>query len=62
MVESKKSLARGHVKHIGSTMGIQFYRGQGYEGVMTGKCIASFRHLHHYVMDVLSGGRVVRVL
>jgi hypothetical protein len=30
--ERKKSLSRGHVKDIGSTVGIQSYRGQGYEG------------------------------
>jgi hypothetical protein len=27
--ERKKSLTRGHVKGIGSTMGIRSYRGQG---------------------------------
>ena len=33
--ERKKSLTRGHVEDIGSTMGIQSYEGQGYEGVMS---------------------------
>jgi hypothetical protein len=35
--ERKKSLTRGHVKDIGSAKGIQFYRGQGYEGAISGK-------------------------
>ena len=50
------------MKDIGSTVGIRSYRGQGYEGVMTGKCIANSQHLHLYVMVVLSGALVVRVL
>jgi len=57
-----KSLTRGHVKVIVSTEGIQSYRGQRYEGIMTGKCIAKSRHLHLYEMVVLSETRVVRVL
>jgi len=56
-----KKLARGHVKDIGSTVGIQSYRGQGYEGAMSGNFFANSRHLHLYVMDVLSGARVGRV-
>jgi hypothetical protein len=60
--EGKKSLTRGHVEDIGSTVGIQSYGGQGYEGVMSGKCIATSRHPYLYVMAVLSGARVVRVL
>jgi hypothetical protein len=50
------------VEDIGSTVVIQSYEGQGYEGVMFGKCIARSRHTHLYVMAVLSGARVVRVL
>jgi len=50
------------VEDIGSTMGIQSYRGQGYEGVLSGKYIARSRHPHFYVMAVLSGARVVRIL
>jgi hypothetical protein len=50
------------MEDIGSIVGIQSYEGQGYEGVMSGKCIATSRHLHLYVMAVLSGARVVRVL
>ena len=60
--ERKKFLIRGHVEDIGSTVGIQSYRGQGYEEAMSGNCFANFRHLHLYVMDVFSGARVVRVL
>ena len=59
--EGKKSRTRGHVKDIGSTVGIQLYRGQGYEGAMSGDCFTNFWHLHLYVMAVLSGARVVRV-
>ena len=59
--KKEKSLSRGHVKDIGSTVGIQSYRGQGYEGDMSGNCFANSRHLHLYVMVVLSGARVVRV-
>jgi hypothetical protein len=62
MNERKKTLTRGHVNNIGSTVGIQSYRGQGYKGVSTGKSIANSRHLHLYVMVVLSGTRFVRVL
>jgi hypothetical protein len=42
--ERKKSLTRGHVEDIGSTVGIQSYEGQGYEGVMSGECIATSQH------------------
>ena len=42
-------------------MGIQSYRGQGYEGAMSGNCFANSPYLHIYVMAVLSGARVVRV-
>jgi hypothetical protein len=38
----KKSLTRGHVKDIGSAWGIQSYRGQGYEGAISGKCFCDF--------------------
>ena len=58
----KKSLARRHVEDIGSTMGIQSYERKGYAGVMSGKGIATSRHPHLYVMAVLSGARVLRVL
>ena len=58
----QKSLTRGHVENIRSIVGIQSYEGQGYEGVMSGRCIATSRHLHLYVMAVLSGARVVRAL
>ena len=37
-------------------------RGHEYEGVMSKKRIATSRHPHLYVMVVLSGARVVRVL
>jgi len=60
--ERKISFTREHVKDIGSTTCIQPYRGQGYEGAMSGNCFANFRHLHLYVMDVFSRARVVRVL
>ena len=60
--EIKKSLTRGNVEDIRSAMGIQSYGMQGYEGVMSGKCIATSRHPHLYVMAGLSGARVVRVL
>ena len=40
--ERKKSLTRGHVKNIGSAEGIQSYRGQGYEGAMSGECFSDF--------------------
>jgi hypothetical protein len=36
--------------------------GQGYEGVVSGKCFATSRDLHFYVMAVPSGARVVRAL
>ena len=49
------------MKDIGSTVGIQFYTGQGYEWAMSGNCFANSRHLHLYVVVVLSGARVVRV-
>jgi len=58
--ERKKSLTRGHVKDIGSATDIQSYRGQGYEGTMSGNYFANSRHLHLYVMVLLSGARVVR--
>ena len=60
--EIMKSLTRGHVEDIGSTMGIQSYEGQGYEGAMSGKRIATSRQPHLYVMAVLSGARALRVL
>ncbi len=50
------------MKDAGSAEGIQSYRGQRYEGVITGKLIVSFRYLHLYVMVVLSGARVERAL
>ena len=50
------------MKNIGSAEDIQSYRGQGYEGAIAGKCFVTSRHLHLYVMAVLSGARVVRVL
>ncbi len=49
------------MKDIGSTVGIRSYRGQGYEGVMTGSELRiSGNHL--YVMVVLSGARIVCVI
>jgi hypothetical protein len=54
--------ARGHVEGIGSTVGIQSYNGQGYEGVVSGKRVATSRDLHFYVMALLSGARVMRAL
>jgi hypothetical protein len=59
--ERQKSLTRGHVQDIGSALGIYSYRGHGYEGAMSRNCFANSRHLHLYVMVVLSGARVVRV-
>jgi hypothetical protein len=59
--ERKKSLERGYVKDIGSTVGIQSYRGQGYERAMSRNYFVNSRYLHLYVMVVLSGTRVVRV-
>jgi hypothetical protein len=50
------------VEDTGSTVGIQSYEDQGYEGIMSGKCIATSRHLHLYVMAVLAGARIMRVL
>jgi hypothetical protein len=61
-MKRKKSLTRGHVKDIGSIVGIRSYRGQGYEGAMSGDCFENFWHLHLYVMAVLSRARVVRFL
>ena len=40
--ERKKSLAREHVKDVGSAEGIQSYKGQGYEGAIAGKCLCDF--------------------
>ena len=50
------------MEDIVCTVDIHLYEGQGYEGVMSGKCTGTFRHPHLYVMAVLSGARVVRVL
>ena len=50
------------MKDIGSKVGIQSYRGQGYEGAMSGDCFANSQYLPLDVMVVLSGARVVRVL
>ncbi len=55
------SQEREHVEDIGSTVGIQSYGG-GCEGVTSGECFATSRHPHLYVMAMLSGARVVRVL
>jgi hypothetical protein len=60
--ERKKSLTRGHVEDIESAVGIQSCGGQGYEGIVSGKRIATSRDLHFYVMAVLSGALVVRAL
>ena len=49
------------MKDFEFTVGIQSYRGQGYEGDISGNCFANFRHLDLYAMAVLSGARVVRV-
>ena len=43
-------------------MSIQSYMGQGYEDEASGVRVAATRHLHLYVMIVLYGARVVRVL
>jgi hypothetical protein len=43
--ERKKSLTRGHVNDIGSTVGIQPYWGQGYEGAKSGNCFENSRYL-----------------
>ncbi len=40
--ERNKSLARGHVKDIGSVEGIQSYKGQWYEWAMSVKCFCEF--------------------
>ena len=45
-----------------SAVGIQSYEGHGSEGVMSGKCIATSRHPHLYVMVVFFGAHGVRVL
>ena len=50
------------MENIGSTVDIHYCEGQGYEGGMSGKCIATSRHPHLYVMAVLSEARVMRVL
>ena len=50
------------MKDIGSTVGIQSYRGQEYEGAMSGNNFANSLQLQLYVMVLLSGARVVRVL
>ena len=47
------------MEDIGSTVGIEPYRGYGYEGAIAGKCFAISRHLHLYVIVVFSGSRVV---
>jgi hypothetical protein len=43
-------------------MGIKSYVEQGYEGGASGGRVAATRHPHFYLMDVLSGARVVLVL
>ena len=60
--ERKKSLTRGHVKDIGSAVGMQSYRGRGTKGLLPGSAFVTSRYLRLYVMDVLSRARVVRAL
>jgi hypothetical protein len=62
MKERKKSLTRGHVTDIGSTVGIKSYEGEVCEGVTSGKCVSTSLHPHLCLMAVLSGARIVHVL
>ena len=58
----KKSLTKGHVKDIGSAVGMQSYRGRVTKGLLPGSAFVTSRYLHLYVMAMLSGARVVRAL
>ncbi len=60
--ERKKSLARGHVKDIGSAGVYSPIGGRGTKGLYPGSAFVPSRYLHLYVMVVLSGARVVRAL
>jgi hypothetical protein len=60
--ERKKSLTRGHVEDIGSTVGIPSYKRRGRRSGVPGCVSTSSRTGKFYVMAVLSGARVVRVL
>jgi len=60
--ERKKSLTKRACEGRRVRMGIQSYMRQGYGGVASGMRVAATRHPHLYVMDVLSGARVVRVM
>ena len=62
MKERKKSLTKRDREEYRVCMGIQSYMGQGYEGKASGVRVATSRRPHLYVMAVLSGARVVRVL
>ena len=55
------SLTRGYVEDIGSAVGIQSYE-QGTKGWCPGMCVDIIPDRYGYVMAVLSGARVVRVL
>ena len=60
--ERKKSLTRGHVEDTGSTVGIQSYKSRVRRSGVPGCVSTSSRTAKFYVMAVLSGARVVRVL
>ena len=50
------------MKDIGSAVGMQLYRDRGTKGLWPGSAVVTSLYLHLYVMDVLSGARVVRAL
>jgi hypothetical protein len=60
--KKKKILTSGHVEDIGSTTGIQSYMSKVRRGGVPGCVSTSSRYRYIYVMAVLSGARVVRVL
>ena len=61
-LERKKSLTRWHVKNIGFAGGIQSYEGQVMKRLCPGRAFVISRYLYLFVMAVLSGAFVVRVL
>jgi hypothetical protein len=61
--KERNPLHEGHVKDIGSKMGVQSYMGQGCEGGnLRGACVQPYGANIDYVTEVLSGTRVVRIL
>ena len=60
--ERKKSFTKRACEGHRVRMGIHSYMGHGYEDEASGVCVATIRHPHLYVMDVLSEAHVVRVM